>query len=265
MNKCDICSGTAYSLIWDVNGYDIVQCSKCGLVYAIVTENDIENIYEMDYYKQVYPDYESDKNIHDRNNTRLLQKIEQHFAPATIVEIGSAFGFFLDAAKKRGWKTLGYETSEYASRIAREKYFQNIKDDFLNDTIDDSVNVVCMFDTIEHLLSPSQYIEKIFHTLPKGGGLIITTGDLSSRMARVFRTKWRMIVPPLHVYYYTPKTITRLLEAHGFEILSISHEAKYQNINSIFQYQFGLDKNAIPKVPILVNFWDIMLVIARKA
>ena len=74
-----------------------------------------------------------------------------------------------------------------------------------------------------------------------------------------------MVVPPLHVYYYFPATITRLLRQYGFEVVSISHEAKYQNLNSMFQYQFGLNKNAIPQIPMPVNFWDIMLVIARKA
>lgn len=265
MKVCDICSETSFSSLWHVKGYDIVQCSNCNLVYANVTENDTENIYEMDYYKQVYPDYESDKNIHDLNNKRLLQKIEEYFSPGTIVEIGSAFGFFLDAAGRRGWKSLGYETSEYASRIARERYHQNIRKDFLSDTTNTNVDVVCMFDTIEHLLKPSQYIEKIFHIIPQGGGLIITTGDLSSWMSRVLGKRWRMIVPPLHVYYYSPKTITRLLEAHGFDIVSISHEAKYQNLNSMFQYLLGLNKNTMPKIPIPVNFWDIMLVIARKA
>jgi 2-polyprenyl-3-methyl-5-hydroxy-6-metoxy-1,4-benzoquinol methylase len=237
----------------------------CSLVYAKVTESDIAGIYETDYYKSVYPDYESDKNIHELNNRKLLQKIEEYFPPGAIIEIGSAFGFFLDTAKKRGWKTLGYETSEYASSIAREKYHQNVRNEsFLTANIQESVDVVCMFDTIEHLIKPSLVIEKAFHTINKGGGLILTTGDLSSWMARIFGKRWRMVVPPLHVYYYSPATITRLLRQYGFDVLSISHESKYQNFNSILQYQFEFNKNIFPQFPVRVNFGDIMLAIAIK-
>lgn len=265
MNKCDICSESKFEILWHINGYDIIRCPNCNLIYANVSESDIVHIYEMDYYKSVYPDYESDRNIHEINNVKLLQKIEQYFLPGTLIEIGSAFGFFLGVAGKRKWKASGYEMSEYASRIARSEYHQDVKNtDFLAYDSRYKVDVVCMFDTIEHLLRPSRYIEKISHTLKNGGGLIVTTGDISSWFAQVCGKKWRMVAPPLHVYYYSRKTITRLLEQYGFEVLSISNESKYQNLNSILKYQFGINKKAIPKIPIKVNIGDIMQIIAKK-
>ncbi|MCC6759309.1 MAG: class I SAM-dependent methyltransferase [Candidatus Omnitrophica bacterium] len=235
------------------------------MVFANVVESDIVQAYEKDYYQTIYHDYESDRNIHDKNNIQFLQDIEKHFSPGTMIEIGSAFGFFLDTAKKRKWETTGYEMSEYASMIARDKYHQNIKTtDFLKDVIPNKVDLIAMFDTIEHLLKPSHYIEKFSQTLKPGGGLIITTGDISSFVARLSGIKWRMIYPPLHIYYYSPKTITRLLEKYGFEILSITRESKYQNLNSILQHLFGIPKKVIPAIPISVNIGDIMQVIARK-
>jgi SAM-dependent methyltransferase len=243
-----------------------MRCLSCDLIYANVTESDIVHAYEMDYYKSVYPDYENDKNIHDMNNFKLLRKIEKYFPPGTMIEIGSAFGFFLEVAEKRKWKAHGYETSEYASAIARTKYHQDVRTtNFLTDDIQTKVDVICLFDTIEHLLKPSLYIEKISDSLKKNGGLIITTGDISSWVARVSGKKWRMIVPPLHIYYYSRRTITRLLEQYGFEILSISNESKYQNLNSILKYQFGINKKAVPQIPVRVNIGDIMQVIAKKA
>lgn len=265
MDQCDICSERAVDIIWRVDCYNIVRCPRCGLVYADVDEENIMNAYEFDYYKLVYPDYESDKNIHERNSIKLLDEIEKTHGPGSLIEIGSAFGFFLSIAKRRGWKTYGYELSQYASSIARHKYGQNVStENFLTAAIDRKVEVVCMFDTIEHLLRPSQYIEKANRVLKEKGALIITTGDLSSTMARITGRRWRMIIPPLHVYYYSRKTITRLLEENGFQVLYISSESKYQNLNSIFKHQFGIDKRFFPKMPIPVNFGDIMLVKAIK-
>ncbi len=265
MNKCDICLENCSDVIWHVNGYDVMRCRQCGLIFSNVTESDIVHAYEIDYYKKIYPDYESDSNIHARNNIKLLHHIERYFSPGTLIEIGSAFGFFLDAAAKNKWKVFGFEKSEYASMIARTKYHQDVRTaDFLDADIQCKVDLICMFDTIEHLLKPSLYIEKISKTLTKGGGLIITTGDISSMLARICGKNWRMVLPPLHVYYYSRKTITRLLERFGFEILSITTESKDQNLNSILKHLFRIDKNAIPAIPIKVNVGDIMLIIARK-
>jgi len=265
IRNCDICHGKEYDILYRVKDFDIMRCSTCNLVYAGVTEEDIENAYEADYYKSVYPDYESDKNIHDINNNDLLRKVEKHFSPGTLIEIGSAFGFFLEAASKRSWKASGYETSKYASEIACKKFQQDVKNiDFLKADIQEKVDIVCMFDTIEHLLQPSLFIKKISNQLKDGGGLVVTTGDISSWIARFSGAKWRMIVPPLHVYYYSRVTITRLLEQYGFKILSIRNESKYQNLNSIFKVQFGIDKKYVPQIPVKVNLGDIMQVIAQK-
>lgn len=265
MEKCDVCSERAPERLWHVRGYDIVRCPQCGLVYADVTTEDIRNAYELDYYKQVYPDYETDRNIHERNSSKLLEEIEKTHAPGSLIEIGSAFGFFLHTAQQRGWKTCGYELSQYASSIAREKYSQNVRtEDFLTACVDTPVDVVCMFDTIEHLLRPSQYIEKVNRVLRGNGALIITTGDLSSLLSRISGQKWRMVMPPLHVYYFSRKTLTRLLERHGFRVISIRHEWKYQNLNSILKHQFGIDKRFVPRIPIPINLGDIMLVRAVK-
>ena len=233
MNKCNNCLESSNEVLWHVNGYDIMRCPRCHLVYANVSENDISNAYEMDYYKSVYPDYESDRNIHLINDNRLLTKIEEHFKPGNMLEIGSAFGFFLESARKRGWEAFGYEISEYATHVARKKYCQDVRNEnFLTVDIETRVDVICMLDTIEHLFSPSLYLEKISGIIKKDGGLIITTGDISSQIAQLFGKRWRMIAPPLHVYYYSRNTISRLLEKYGFHILSISHLPKYYNLNS---------------------------------
>ena len=265
MNSCDICSKSKSVVLWRVKAYDILRCANCGLIYANVVESDIIQAYEKDYYKTIYQDYESDKNIHDKNNTRLLENNEKYFSSGRMIEIGSAFGFFLEAAKNRNWKATGYEISAYASMIARDTYHQDIKTaDFLKDVIPEKVDLIAMLDTIEHLLAPSRYIEKISQSLKPGGGLVITTGNISSFVAQVFGVRWRMIYPPFHVYYYSPQTITLLLEKYGLEVLTISQESKYQNLNSILKYLFGVNKKDVLAIPIKADIGDIMQVIARK-
>lgn len=265
MIKCDVCRSTEVIKQWNVNGHDIFRCRSCRLVFADVSQADIVEAYEKDYYKNVYPDYEDDKGIHYKNSHEVLKDIEAHFKPGILLEIGSAFGFFLQAASERGWKAFGYETSSYAAAIARETYRCDVNNiDFLTDGQELNPDVVCMFDTIEHLLHPSLYIEKAARILKKGGGLVISTGDIASLLGRISGKRWRMITPPLHVYFYSRQTLSKLLETYGFKVVSIKSVYKYQNLNSIFRFLFNVDKSAIPKLPLKIGLGDVIQVIATK-
>jgi hypothetical protein len=88
-----------------------------------------------------------------------------------------------------------------------------------------------MWDTIEHLLKPHLYLEKISrHTRP-GGLIALTTGDIKSLNARLMKKKWRLIHPPTHVYYFSLDTLRRLLWRYGFEIIYHKHCGLYRSLD----------------------------------
>jgi SAM-dependent methyltransferase len=265
MTKCDTCDLEGIFLC-KLKDYNFYKCNKCSLIYADVNKIDLDNAYEAEYYRMVYPDYESDRNIHHLNSNMILSEVDKYFKVGRLLEIGSAFGFFLASAANRGWDTTGYEISKYASQIANNKYRNNVLNrDFLTDNTNENYyDVCCLLDTIEHLLNPSFFINKISKALKPGGGLIITTGDVNSMLARLFLKKWRLIDPPLHVHYFSPKSLAFLLEKYGFSIVSIKHLMKYQNLGSILRYLCNIKKSRIMNLPIRINLGDIMTVIARK-
>ncbi len=180
------------------------------------------------------------------------------------MEIGSAFGFFLQAAERRGWSAVGFEQSAYAGGLAREKYGLNvINRDFLSEPIRDRFDVVCLLDTIEHVMNADALIEKAARSLKPGGGIYVTTGDIKSMHARALGRKWRLIAPPLHIFYYSPETISRLLAKHGFSVLSIRHHGKYFNLGSIVRHVSRLSVNGLAVMPVRIEPLDVMTVIAR--
>lgn len=267
---CNICESKDINVSYDVPAFDgtniftILKCSNCHLVFANVKKSDLDNSYEEDYYSTAYPDYESDEKFHKKNNKMALKEIEQFFKPGKLVEIGSSFGFFLKVAESNGWNCSGFEISKYSSKVAREKYKVDVKNsDFLSEKMSRDNDMLVMLDTIEHLLDPSAVIKKASEVLKPGGGIYIPTGDINSLFARLCGRKWRLMTPPLHIYFYTPETITKLLNKHGFTVLKISHGGKYYNLGSLFQYVAGISKNKIPQIPIKVNMGDVMTVIAR--
>jgi SAM-dependent methyltransferase len=271
-NACIICGHAPIKDLYCVPGFtnparlfQLHRCESCGHVSADVTANDLVSAYEANYYRTAYPDYERDAAIHQRNFDDLLRRIELQTTPGSLIEIGSAFGFLLMAAKARGWAVRGYDTSVYASGIARERYGVDVcAKDFLHADIHDNFDLAVMLDTVEHLIDPVAVILKTARILRSKGLIYLTTGDRASAFARICGRHWRMIAPPLHVHYFTPASISRLLGKAGLCVVDISHPAKYHDLSSVVRH-FSGGRLVLPfSLPLPVNLGDTMAVLAKK-
>ena len=251
-------------MLFSVKGYPIWVCLDCGLTFSGASGNSLHNLYEEDYYQNIYSLYESDRNVHEINHASILDVIGRYFAAGKLLEIGSAFGFFLNCARRKGWKATGIEISDYASVIAREKYGAAvISGDILNYQFADKYNLVVMLDTIEHLNDPLSVVKKSADLLMPGGGIVLTTGNIRSIPSRILRKHWRLIHPPYHLYYFSPATITNLLNKCGFRVLTIRHIGKYFNFASIGHSLLGINKSVLPSIPVKINPFDLMTIVAR--
>ncbi len=244
--------------------YDIVRCKQCGLVFTDIGSFNPDDYYNESYYKTVYPDYLKDKKVHLINARSLLKKIGKYFNTGSLCEIGSAYGFFLNAARDEGWDVCGYEVSDYSRDYSCRELDLAVEKDFLSAGGGSRFDFICMNDTIEHLTDPFAVLGKCRDVLNPGGGLMITTGDIGSLHSKLFGKRWRLLTPPLHLYFYSRETLSYLLEKHGFEILYMGYGGKYFNIFSIMEYIFRIKSAKFPVLPIKINTFDVLTVIARK-
>ena len=132
-----------------------------------------------------------------------------------------------------------------------------------------------MWDTIEHLQEPGKFVEKAFRDLNSNGIIAITTGDIGSLNAHLRGKKWRQYKPPVHLQYFTKKSLKRLLVQKGFKVLKVSYIWNEMSLNNALYiilcirsnhkklYDF-LVKIGIKKIKIYINLRDYMFVIARK-
>ena len=130
-----------------------------------------------------------------------------------------------------------------------------------------------MWDTIEHLKSPNQYISKINKILSNHGVFVFTTGDIGSLVAKFRKHNWRMIHPPSHLHYFTKDSVYKILKQNNFKVVSMKYPAVYRTVDNIMYNLFVL-RNNIPSIykfakwigltKLKINLFDIMLVIAKK-
>jgi 2-polyprenyl-3-methyl-5-hydroxy-6-metoxy-1,4-benzoquinol methylase len=240
-----------------------------------VTSLNSKDIYSIDYFQQgEYLDYIKDRACFEKNFQKRIKSICQYRSSGRLLEIGSASGFFLNLANKH-FESTGYEICEEMAAYAKNNLALNIKSvDFLQDNISPNhYDIAVMWDCIEHLAHPDHFLKKIHSGLKKGGVIALTTGDIGSFMAKVQGHKWRLIHPPTHVHYFTRQSMAIFLKNHGFEILKIQYPGFYRSFRQMFYGLFVNKKSRLwdsintspwAETPFYLNFFDIMLVIARK-
>lgn len=270
--SCIICKESEERKIFK----NLNQCKKCNLVYFKKEENvDVGSLYQEGYFSgEEYFDYKNDKLILQKNFARCLREIRKYIKSGKLFEIGCAYGFFLDLAKKY-FSVEGIDIAKHPTTYAKNELGLTVSTGHYTEcTLDKKYDVFCLWDTIEHLESPEKFIEKISSELNPGGYLFLTTGDIGSLLAKARGKKWRMIHPPTHLFYFSKSTITKLLKKYGFGVIKITHPGIYRSFKQILYSLFFLNKKKPSKmigglinkfdIPIYINTFDIMMVIAKK-
>jgi 2-polyprenyl-3-methyl-5-hydroxy-6-metoxy-1,4-benzoquinol methylase len=279
--QCLVCNANSFSKIYDDT---LLRCDSCGFITANLDMDSetLKAIYNENYFKgEEYLDYVRDKHVLQKNFGKRIKKMKKLFSEHQIksaLEIGCAYGFFAESFKKAFPSTdyVGYDIASEAVAYGKSELGMNVFDqDYLTVPSDKSYSDVFMWDVIEHLPNPDLFIEKIANELENGGRVYITTGDISSFLARKQKAKWRMIHPPSHMHYFSKDTLKQLLEKHGLTVTHLSYPPVYRSYALVFYSLFMLRKQPgkltnffyklIPQSWFFpINTRDIMFMIAEK-
>ena len=276
---CLICRGTDIEPLYK----DLLRCRQCDYRFAdlSLTDEELAQLYDHSLFNEgSFFDYAADQKYLKKNFELRLKALrgfldkERHHS---LLEIGSAYGFFLDVARDDFDELLGVDVTDEGVKHTREKLnLPAIQADFLQHDFGESrFDVVCMWDTIEHLRRPDLYVEKIASLTDRGALLCVTTGDVQSRVARWRGPKWRMIIPPIHAHYFSRDTLTRLLNDHGFDVVYNRYCGFYRGAGNVAYIILSLRHNQrrlfdwLRRAHLLnwgfyLNVYDIMYVIARR-
>lgn len=260
----------------------LVRCKSCGFVTANldISDEELATIYGEDYFHgNEYLDYiaeEESLRLNFRNRISTLRSLVPDLADKELFEIGCAYGFFLTEVATVVQRASGIDISADAVRSAQDqRSVDAVCGDYLKFDLPRPVDIIAMWDTIEHLKRPDLFVSKAAKDLGAGGVLALTTGDIQSLNARLRGKKWRMIHPPTHLHYFSTATITKLLDRHGFDLIHVSHPGNSRKLRSILYYVFviqmkrhalyaSMHKSKLFNLSMTINLFDIMYIIARR-
>lgn len=261
----------------------LLRCRRCEYVFADLrlSDEELARLYDQSLFNEgEFFDYAADRPYFTRNfrlRYNALRRLLDPVRHRRLLEIGSAYGFFLDTVKQHFESAEGIDITDAGTLHARERFgLDVVQADFLaHDYGARKFDVVCMWDTIEHVRRPDLYLEKIAALTEPGALVALTTGDIGSPLARLRGPRWRMIIPPVHAHYFSRATLARLLAAHGFEVVYDRYCGFWRSASNVAYIILALrhrrpalfrrlERLGVLNWGFYLNVYDIMYVIARR-
>jgi SAM-dependent methyltransferase len=157
-------------------------------------------------------------------NNRLRLRELEGLAPGRLLDVGSGKGAFLAAARDAGWDVLGVESAPDAAEAARANFGVDvIVGDFLAMRPLGTFDVVTMWHVLEHVTDPMGALERAAVSLKPGGRLVVSVPNSKSLQAHIGGEDWFHLDLPRHLFHFTPRSLTTLVERAGFRVATIGY------------------------------------------
>lgn len=147
-----------------------------------------------------------------------------------ILEVGCGHGWFLMAARARGYEALGIEPDQHIASIAQANG-ATVRTGFFPDVIEpgEKFDAVIFNDVLEHLPNPFAALKDVRSclvpagiaaiNLPVATGLFYRIADLLDRFGGQgpFQRMWQLGFPSPHLSYFSAVQLAALAARCGFE------------------------------------------------
>lgn len=230
IQSCAACGRAEFSALY---GF-LWKCRACGYICSPSAPPD-GSLYNEDYFERdEYLDYRGQQATLAKTFRLYLKLMARDGAVSgRLLEVGCAYGFFLHEARQR-FLVEGLDVCAEAVAHGRDILGLNLRcGDFADTRQEAGYDVVCMWDTIEHVWRPERYLARAAEALRPGGRLFLTTGDIGSALARLQGSRWRQIHPPTHLNYFSKATMGRALRRHGLDMMGVRYVGAHRQLSNV--------------------------------
>ena len=197
-----------------------------GLIY----QKDVPTVAQMAAYADTqyaagaYKDYAAAAPLKIDTFRRRIRLLKELGAQGRLLDVGSACGFFIEAALENDFDAYGIEFSKEAVALAKPEIQKRITIgdvNLLREQGAQQFDVVVAFDIIEHTQNPVQFLEEIGQILRPGGWLMIATPDTDHFLRYVMGSRWPMLQPMQHTYLFSKAAMHMALQKAGYENIGV--------------------------------------------
>lgn len=247
---CPACSGPGKDRKYRIDQYDLFRCRSCRTEFLVQNdERDAVPYTYWDSYKfEIYADEQVQADYEARYRS-VLDRVRAATSPVErVIDIGCGIGNFLDWVRTEGMTGTGVDVDDGAISACMERGLDAVLlDDLLERVPAGSVDVVTLWDVVEHIHEPRAAVERLVPLLRPGGAMVLETPDVAFPL-RPATIAIRKVVEPIrwsdmlyysdHQTYFSVAGLTSLLESVGLEVTEHlgmrSPSAKMQRIFEVW-------------------------------
>lgn len=216
MDLPDACAACGSGSIAILSAW-LSRCESCGLYRSTLVAGPGQA-------------FEGLEDLRRRNFELLLAGIEGlvSLKGATILEVGCARGWFLEAARAKGAKVLGIEPVEHDAKVAESAGLTVRRGLFPAAAVGlGPFDLIVFNDVFEHLPDPAEAVRAAERLLAEGGTLVINLPSsrgavfwLAGMLRRAglsgpFERMWQKGLPSPHLSYFSPSNLELLVSRHS--------------------------------------------------
>jgi len=225
MVDCYNCGSEQSNFYAEENGFSLVKCSGCGLLY-VKNRPDDDKI--MDDTKRSIIQGEKDLDVTVRFNKDAIPRykivLNDLFGGdfgkiKTWLDVGCGHGEFIETVMTVSSGAIaikGAEPNVKKQESARKRGLDISYFDLA--THKEKYDIVSLLDVYSHLPDPVLFIKSLKNLLNPGGEILIETGDSANFSAK---EQVRPYCLPDHLSFASESIVVNILERLNFEILSI--------------------------------------------
>lgn len=222
-HHCLVCHSERREPYWPAHGIMLFSCLDCGHQYFERMPRNLGEVYEGEaYLNQSKASYLSNVDYRLRRfaaeRLDILATHKPFAGGQCLLDVGCGTGWFLRAAKERGYVVSGFEFSAALARFTAASVGCRVYDSDLG-AITARFDFITLFDVIEHVPQPLQTLREVRSTLKPGGVVLVFCPNFDSIAIRAARAESNLVMPTRHLSYFTKSSVQRLCALAGMRLL----------------------------------------------
>jgi ubiquinone/menaquinone biosynthesis C-methylase UbiE len=229
-NRCPICDNPQLDFILTAKDYSVTgevfqlfACPHCefGITTPAPQEAEIGRYYASENY---ISHSSKARNLTDRlylfaRKFTLRQKlslIAGYHKKGKILDYGCGTGDFLYLALKQNWDAYGIEPAEQLANRSTARIFHSLEQITI-----DNFDAITLWHVFEHVQNLNETLHHLRAKLKKGGTIFIAVPNYKSLDAKHYGSHWAGYDVPRHLWHFSRKAMTLLLEKNSFNLLDV--------------------------------------------